>query len=141
MPGKPTGLAPQSAEVVRADDLRRVIEHVVDTHNAQYGIESFKSKNGRHGTRYATAINQFRPSGVLPVTGQQWVEQESGFPWRTIYQWCYKSQWVDAYRADKLLTAIGKSHEMSPNGSVPIVPNPYWDREKWQQRMAERGCS
>lgn len=43
-------------------------------------------------------------------------------------------------RAEILVLAMEKEHLFS-NGTIQVVPNPYWSQEEWLEYMAERGCA
>jgi hypothetical protein len=70
----------------------------------------------------------------------QYLAQETGISIRRVSGMCNgEYEYVDAYRADRVLTAIGLSHMLS-NGEIPVVPNPTWSMERYLAYMEKRGC-
>jgi hypothetical protein len=41
--------------------------------------------------------------------------------------------------ADQILTGLDQNFKLS-NGDIPVIPNPHWGSERWQNFMASRGC-
>jgi len=47
---------------------------------------------------------------------------------------------IELKTAEKILMALDLEYLLS-NGTIDVIPNPRWSKERWQMYMSERGCS
>lgn len=77
------------------------------------------------------------------VSALMWLAQETGLHLRTCSGLC-SGEWpfVSLSRADKVLTAIGKSYLLGDreDSEIKILRHPRWSQERWFAYMSKRGC-
>jgi hypothetical protein len=82
------------------------------------------------------------PHGKTMVSfynGIPWLSDESGVPYRSIRRILGREgKYTTLGIADKLLTAIGWTHDLDT--LVRVVPNPRYSQEQWQTWYNERTC-
>lgn len=105
-------------------------------------VDKYEEERPRRLMKPSTRDDDGRHKFGSPVfiSAYAWLEAETGIGNRRLRGIANgEFKYVSLTHVDKIVQALGHP-EYLRNGTVNIIPSPYWSQEQWIEYMEERGC-
>jgi hypothetical protein len=133
------GFAATSPEVVLASDLDVFLQELEDKFRVEHPKDVVVSnKNEFPIVPNGKSWHGRKTKDLYFFGATDWLAQEAGIHPRRLHTLRKEHKYVGYYVADRILTNLGYQHALR-DGTIPVIPNPTWDDEKWAKH-ANRRC-